>query len=107
MVWKLIGGQRVGTMRRARAPEVAGELGRISRRDLERRWMRTSDLIAGGHLPAERLSRLAGERAALLDELERRDPDTVAGLLAVWAHTSPPPTRSGRHVRARSRRLER
>lgn len=47
---------------------------RLSDRDLERRWKRTTDQVQGRSLsPAARL-RLVEERSMLLDELERRDP---------------------------------
>lgn len=100
-------GRVVGAMRPPRPADLTSRLHRASRRDLERRWMRTSDLVAGRRLPAERLCRIADERAALLDELEHRDPEAFAGWLALWAHTCPPPARPAHHIRVRPRRLQR
>lgn len=54
---------------------------RRSGRDLERRWHRTSDELArAGTSPGAAL-RLVQERALLLDELERRDPEEFAARL--------------------------
>lgn len=57
------------------------EPGRLSDRDLERRWLRTSDQLADRGTPAAAALRLVQERELLLDELERRDPAGFAARL--------------------------
>lgn len=53
--------------------EPTSRLGRVSNRDLERRWRRTSDELHRHSLaPADAL-RLVQEREVLLDEIDRRD----------------------------------
>jgi hypothetical protein len=61
----------------------------MSDRDLERRWRCTSDLLRHGHLTPAATVTLVQERARLLDELERRDPDEFEGRLvrAGWRST--------------------
>lgn len=62
--------------RPARRPE------RWSDEELARRWRRTTDEITDGAVSPRRAAQLAEERAGLLDELERRDPQRFAARLA-------------------------
>jgi hypothetical protein len=61
----------------------------LSDRDLERRWRCTSDQLHHGNLTPAATLALVQERAHLLDELERRDPDQFEGRLvrAGWRST--------------------
>ncbi len=68
--------------RRRPTPPAAG-LRDLSDRDLELRWqVSTVRLRHPGTAPPVRL-RLVAERAALLDEMERRWPERIADLLGV------------------------
>ena len=55
----------------------------LSDRDLERRWRSTTRRVRSRGLPTAEVTRLVEERARLLDELERRDPDRFATWLLV------------------------
>jgi hypothetical protein len=70
---------RPWTARRAGRPTRV--LGQMSDRDLERRWRHTTRRVRSRGLPPAAVAELVEERAGLLDELERRDPDRFAAWL--------------------------
>jgi hypothetical protein len=68
------------------APSAAGEVEVLSTGDLGDEWLYTTAALAGGLDPATRQS-LVHRREAVLDELERRDPE---GFLR-WLAAGPTP----------------
>ncbi|MFC7493565.1 MULTISPECIES: hypothetical protein [unclassified Nocardioides] len=65
-------------LRKRSPPPAAGDVVRLSDRDLERRWRQTSDQLHDRRTSPAAALQLVRERERLLDEMERRDPDGFA-----------------------------
>ncbi|WP_395659621.1 hypothetical protein [Nocardioides sp.] len=65
----------LSSYRKAHPVAPADEPGLLSDRDLARRWRYTTEELQAHDVPAPAVLRLVQERAVLLDELERRDPE--------------------------------
>lgn len=68
--------EAVSRAHQRRRPALTGEHAeRMTERELERRWHRTSAELHRRSLPAAEALRIVQERQLLLDEMERRDPE--------------------------------
>ncbi|MCB0895071.1 MAG: hypothetical protein H6529_15870 [Nocardioides sp.] len=71
----------LASYRKAHPVAEADVPGMLSDRDLARRWRWTTDALQDRSTPVASALLLVQERSALLDELERRDPDRFAEWL--------------------------